>query len=108
MSWVCPSDHCRSFPRHTTTWRFSSRQRVALAEEALDALCEAIDPCLIVQPAASLAQYGNARLKVRSVWCRAVQPGEAFYLCERHGNAHIPPRMQEGGSRAQGRNCVPV
>ncbi|CAN0519365.1 unnamed protein product, partial [Laminaria digitata] len=35
------------------------------AEEALDALCRAVDPCLMVQPVASLAQYGNARLKVR-------------------------------------------
>ncbi|CAM9098373.1 unnamed protein product [Ectocarpus sp. 4 AP-2014] len=42
----------------------SNQQRVALAEEALDALCEAVDPCLFVQPVASLAQYGNARLKV--------------------------------------------
>lgn len=39
-------------------------QRTSLAEEALDALCEAIDPCLLMQPVASLAQYGNARLKV--------------------------------------------
>eukprot|EP00904_Undaria_pinnatifida_P006296 jgi/Undpi1/2797/HiC_scaffold_14.g06174.m1 len=42
----------------------SNQQRVALAEEALDALCQAVDPCLMVQPVASLAQYGNARLKV--------------------------------------------
>ncbi|CAM9728249.1 unnamed protein product, partial [Ectocarpus sp. 13 AM-2016] len=42
----------------------SNQQRVALAEEALDALCEAVDPCIFVQPVASLAQYGNARLKV--------------------------------------------
>eukprot|EP00752_Nemacystus_decipiens_P014589 g12992.t1 len=42
----------------------SNQQRIALAEEALDALCEAIDPCLIAQPVSSLAQYGNARLKV--------------------------------------------
>lgn len=40
------------------------RQRTASAEEALEVLCGAIDPCLIIQPVASLAQFGNARLKV--------------------------------------------
>lgn len=49
---------------HHTTITRATNKLVGLAEDALDALCEAVDPCLLVQPVASLAQYGNTRLKV--------------------------------------------
>ena len=41
-------------------------QRVALAEQALNALCDAVDPCLLVPPVTSPAQFGNIRLKVNA------------------------------------------
>ena len=63
---ILTSVHVKCF-HAVVTYACDSRQRVALAEEALDALCQAVDPCLMVQPVASLAQYGNARLKVYTV-----------------------------------------
>ncbi|CAM9840873.1 unnamed protein product, partial [Discosporangium mesarthrocarpum] len=42
----------------------TNQQLVLLAGEAMDALSEEVDPCLLVQPVASLAEHGNPRLKV--------------------------------------------